>query len=276
MCQFEDYLFLNSKKAVFKSTLFLFLFISFQSVRAQNSIIDSADILKRIAFQDSIFNGMITAKPNIAVSKKKTTITNENILMNAIASPVDSQQVLNPSFLKDTDSLSVKTNVTANQEKNKVKKQKKIDTAYYSPKKAAIWGAAFPGLGQVYNKKYWKLPIVYGILGTVMYFVASNGKKLREFNGYIRNVYDSIPNPSPYNQLELNEIESFRNTYRRNVQIASFGTVFAWGLSIVDAVVDAHLRPFNISDKLTLKIKPQLNYSNLTYYSGIGVNLNFK
>jgi hypothetical protein len=60
------------------------------------------------------------------------------------------------------------------------------------------------------------------------------------------------------------------------VQIASFGTVFAWGLSIVDAVVDAHLRPFDISDKLTLRIKPEINYANLTYYTGIGVNLNFK
>lgn len=145
-----------------------------------------------------------------------------------------------------------------------------------SPKQVAFYAAMCPGLGQIYNKKYWKLPIVYGILGTVMYFVASNGKKLREFNGYIRNEYDSIPNPAPYDQIGLSEIESFRNTYRRNVQIASFGTVFAWGLSIVDAVVDAHLKPFDISDKLTFKIKPTINYSNFTYYTGIGVHLNLK
>jgi hypothetical protein len=85
-----------------------------------------------------------------------------------------------------------------------------------------------------------------------------------------------VPNPSPYNQLDLSEIETFRNNYRRNVQIAAFGTIFAWGLSIVDAVVDAHLKGFDISDKLTLKVKPELNYSNLTYYTGIGVNLRFK
>lgn len=158
----------------------------------------------------------------------------------------------------------------------KLKKDKKTDTTHYSPKKAAVWGAAFPGLGQVYNKKYWKLPIVYGVLGTVIYFVASNGQKLRTFNGYLRNSYNGIPNPSPYDQLELSEIETFRNSYRKNVQIASFGTIFAWGLSIVDAVVDAHLRHFDMSDKLSLKVEPELNYTNFTYYAGIGVHLNFK
>lgn len=177
--------------------------------------------------------------------------------------------------LKDTiqnDSINMLLNTTSTGKK----KQKKIDTTHYSPKKAAIWGAACPGLGQIYMKKYWKLPIVYGILGATLYFVASNGKNLKTFNGYIRNIYDSVPNPEPYTDRSLSEIESFRNTYRRNVQLASFGTMFAWGLSIVDAVVDAHLHSFDISDNLSLKIKPTINYSNLTYYAGIGVHLNFK
>lgn len=178
-------------------------------------------------------------------------------------------------FTKNSNSLFDST-AAAKSVTEKIKKQKKADTTHYSPKKAAIWGAAFPGLGQVYNKKYWKLPIVYGVLGTVIYFVASNGKKLREFNGYIRNAYDSIPNPAPYDQLELSQIETFRNTYRKNVQLAAFGTIFAWGLSIVDAVVDAHLRHFDINDKLSLKVKLELNYSNFTYYAGIGLNLNIK
>ncbi len=255
--------------------LFAFIFSSV-SVFAQHSSVDSADILRRIAFQDSIFNNLIKVQPYKPVSKKKQEPVNINKSTETVSIPIDSQKVVSNEVLKVTDSLSGKSVLAENLDKNKNKKQKKIDTTHYSPKKAAIWGAAFPGLGQVYNKKYWKLPIVYGVLGTVMYFVASNGKKLQEFNGYIRNVYDSVPNPFPYSTRSLDEIESFRNTYRRNVQIASFGTVFAWGLSIVDAVVDAHLRPFDISDKLTLRIKPEINYSNLTYYTGIGVNLNFK
>lgn len=158
----------------------------------------------------------------------------------------------------------------------KLKKAKKVDTTHYSPKKAALWALGFPGLGQIYNKKYWKLPIVYAVIGTVTYFVASNGIKLKQFNGYLRNSYNDIENPVPYNTLSLSQIETIRNGYRRNVQIASFGTILAWGLSIVDATVDAHLRTFDISDKLTLHVKPQLNYTNFTYYAGITVNLGLK
>ena len=245
ICPFENYLFLRFKKSVLKSTLLLLFFISFSVAQAQSAPIDSVELARRTAFQDSIKVQDAPLNPVDSILKTQSvTIVNDTLI----------------------DSVKTLSNLTSQQEKIKFKKQKKVDTTQYSPKKAAIWGAAFPGLGQVYNKKYWKLPIVYGILGTVMYFVASNGKKLREFNGYIRNEYDSIPNPAPYDQIGLSEIESFRNTYRRNVQIASFGTVFAWGLSIVDAVVD----------KLTFKIKPTINYSNFTYYTGIGVHLNLK
>lgn len=158
----------------------------------------------------------------------------------------------------------------------KIKKQKKVDTTHYSPKKAAIWGASFPGLGQINMKKYWKLPIVYGVLSATLYFVVSNGKNLKTYNGYLRNMYNNVTNPSPIDQLSLAQVEAYRNTYRRNVQLASFATVFAWGLSIVDAVVDAHLHAFDISDNLSLKVKPDINYSNFTYYAGIGVHLNLK
>lgn len=71
-------------------------------------------------------------------------------------------------------------------------------------------------------KKYWKLPIVYGLLGATIYFVASNGKKLKEFNGYIRNVYDSVPNPEPYTNVDLAQIES------SEIRI---GEMYSWHLS---------------------------------------------
>ncbi len=185
----------------------------------------------------------------------------------------DSLQKLQDDLFKKAYQQNKSGVPTTNLPKNK---KGKVDTAHYSPKKAALWALACPGLGQIYNKKYWKLPIVYGIMGTVIYFVAANGKKLKEFNGYIRNVYDSVPNPEPYDQLSLDEIESNRNTYRRNVQLASFGTMFAWGLSIVDAVVDAHLHSFDVSSNLSLKVKPQINSFDNKYYAGLTLNLAFK
>ncbi len=204
-------------------------------------------------------------KSQDSISYKENNIQNDSIPQH-----IDTVTTLKVNVVNKTDTILSSELIKKN------KKQKKVDTTHYSPKKAAIWAAACPGLGQIYMKKYWKLPIVYGILGATLYFVVSNSKNLREFNGYIKNIYDSVPNPQPYTDLPLGQIESFRNTYRRNVQLASFGTLFAWGLSIVDAVVDAHLHSFDISDKLSMKIKPELNYSNFTYYTGIGVNLNFK
>ena len=273
--------------AFLKCSILLFLFICYPYSKAQNIskyAIDSTDIARRTAFQDSIFKGLIKAqsyKPIItknalnpqtdsfkiiSVDSNDTTEPSETIVT---VKKIKKEGYNDSVYNKVDSSLTITTNT-------KIKKQKKIDTTHYSPKKAAIWGAAFPGLGQIYNKRYWKLPIVYGVLATALYFVVSNGLKLKQFNGYISNIYDSVPNPAPYDQLDLSQIESYRNSYRRNVQLASFGTIFAWGLSIVDAVVDAHLRHFDISDKLTLKVKPQVNYSNFTYYAGIGVNLNFK
>lgn len=152
----------------------------------------------------------------------------------------------------------------------------RIDTTHYSPKRAALLALACPGLGQIYMKKYWKLPIVYGVMGTVIYFVAANAQQLKVFNGYIRNYYHNVGNPAPYDQLDISELETYRDYYRRNVQLASFGTVFAWGLSIVDAVVDAHLHAFDISDKLSMKLQPQINSFDNNYYTGLALNLTFK
>ena len=255
---------------ILKFSVLIFFFFFYSSVKAQTSI-DSTDLLRRIAFQDSIFNHLIKAQPYSSAKTKKENAalsTIESTKKDSVFNQIDTLKIADENIIEDS-SYTVAVN-------KKIKKQKKLDTTHYSPKKAAIWAAACPGLGQIYMKKYWKLPIVYGVLGTVIYFVASNGKKLKEFNGYIRNVYDSVPNPAPYTNIELAQIESFRNTYRKNVQLASFGTLMAWGLSVVDAVVDAHLHSFDISDKLTMKIKPELNYSNFTYYTGIGVHLNFK
>lgn len=270
-------MFQMSKRAVLRSVLFIVLFSSVLRAAANVSAPDSADILRRIAFQDSIFNQSKSLQ-NAQLSPKKNKHSSlEKHPSSNIKPKADTLITLNEDNRSDSIQLQKEKSSLTEQDIPAVnKKQKKTDTTHYSAKKAAIWAAACPGLGQIYNKKYWKLPIVYGAIGAATYFVAANAKKLRTFNGYIRNIYDSVPNPSPYNQLDLSEIETFRNNYRRNVQIAAFGTIFAWGLSIVDAVVDAHLKGFDISDKLTLKVKPELNYSNLTYYTGIGVNLRFK
>jgi hypothetical protein len=238
----------NVTFSTLKFYILILILISGLSLKAQNS-----DKQNTVIKSDTIF---------VSQNMAKDSIPFEDTFRNPFVKMYKYGIGLNPP--KKTETKTTK------------KKKQKTDSSFYSPKKAAIWGAGFPGLGQIYMKKYWKLPIVYGLLGGVLYFVVSNGQKLKTYNGYISNVYDSIPNPAPYDQLQLSDLETRRNTYRKNVQIASFGTVFVWGLSIVDAVVDAHLHSFDVSNKLAMKIKPQINYYNFTYYTGIGVNLSFK
>lgn len=261
--------------SVCKFFLFILLVIAQSTIKAQNTGIDSADILKRIAFQDSIFNHS-NSKPLPKTKTKPTVPANRYVVLDSTANLSDSQKIIKDFLTNNKDSVFTHSSFNEKTGNGKIKKQKKIDTTRYSPKTAAWRAAVFPGLGQIYMKKYWKLPIVYVAMGAVLYFVIDNGMKLRQFNGYIRNTYDSIPNPAPYDDLDAEGLASYRNTYRKNVQLATFGTVFVWGLSILDAVVDAHLHSFDIGDKLTLRVKPKINRSYDSYYAGIALNLNFK
>lgn len=159
---------------------------------------------------------------------------------------------------------------------NKFGKEKITAKTQKTAKKAALYGLACPGLGQIYMRKYWKLPIVYGLLGGGLYFVVSQGKQLKTFNGYLRDTLNNRPIPEPYNQLGPTELQTYRDYYRKNTQLASFATLFIWGLGILDAAVDAHMSKFDISDNLTLEIAPKINTVGNQYYTGLSLNLTLK
>lgn len=144
-----------------------------------------------------------------------------------------------------------------------------------SPKSAAIRSAIVPGLGQIYNRKYWKLPIVYGALGVTGAIFFYNLKEYRKIqfayttliNGDSANFSKVAPELQPFiinndaGSLRLN-----RNIFRRNIDYSVLFFILFWGLNVVDAAVDAHLSSFNVSDDLSLKIKPSLqpNMAGLT------------
>ncbi|MCX7767947.1 MAG: DUF5683 domain-containing protein [Flavobacteriales bacterium] len=131
---------------------------------------------------------------------------------------------------------------------------------YHSPVKAAWFSAVCPGLGQMYNKKWWKLPIVYGALGGALYFL------LYSQNEYVkaRDSYRALvlPQPNPY-QVHPDyqgygpyEIKSFRDYFRQNRDYAILASAGVYVLQILDATVDAHLLTFDVSDKLSLRLIP--------------------
>lgn len=153
----------------------------------------------------------------------------------------------------------------------------------YSPKKAAIRSAILPGLGQIYNKKYWKLPIIYGALGTtgaVFFYNITNYKDLKQayIGKYNARVYgDSTEyfkiNPK-FLPLSEESIRFNRDEFRRNVDYSVLFFVLFWGLNVVDAAVDAHLKPFDVSPDLSLSIKP--GHSTMAGTNGISLVLNIR
>ncbi len=162
---------------------------------------------------------------------------------------------------------------------------KSIDTlakVKHNPRKAAIRSAIIPGWGQIYNKKYWKLPLVYGAVGFPTYLFFDN-KKWYDRTKFAYAVALS-PNPAPdslakvHEQLRpfverklLSSIINYRNQFRRDMDYSILFFLLAWSLNIVDATVDAHLKEFDVTPDLSLKLKPSIRQGNY----GVGLVLDF-
>jgi hypothetical protein len=146
----------------------------------------------------------------------------------------------------------------------------------FSPKKATLRSLVLPGWGQAYNKKYWKIPIVYGALGVsagIFFYNLSNYKEIRfaynakykaslpEYNplsnyaGPFRDTTDLIKIKSDLALIDVNSLRSFRDEFRSNIDYSVLAFLLLWGLNVVDATVDAHLKTFDVSPDLSFKIK---------------------
>lgn len=129
----------------------------------------------------------------------------------------------------------------------------------HSPTKAAVFSAVLPGLGQIYNKKYWKLPIVYAGFGVMTYFLITNTDYyidyqcayIEKVNGNTNGNYKDLVNRYTEDQLL-----SAREYYRRNLELSVLITALWYSLTILDAAVDAHLKTFDINPDLSLRVGP--------------------
>jgi len=147
------------------------------------------------------------------------------------------------------------------------------------PSKAAFYSAVLPGLGQAYNKRYWKIPIVYAALGAGIYFYVDNKN---EYNRY-RDAYkrrlagftdDEFWGTGTSPAISNDALIRAQQTLRRNKDLSLLLTILAYTLNIVDANVDAHLLQFNVDDNLA--IKPNLQFDNFDASSNLGLSVNFK
>jgi hypothetical protein len=165
---------------------------------------------------------------------------------------------------------------------------------HHSPSKAAARSAMVPGLGQIYNKRYWKLPIVYGALGVTAGIFIHNLKQYKELrNAYAARFTATQPRPTLggrlflppdstaynllpriYKQLDVNAIRTYRDEFRANIDYSALFFLLFWGLQVVDAAVDAHLKAFDVSPDLSLYFK--FGNSQIAGTTGVSLILAFK
>lgn len=161
----------------------------------------------------------------------------------------------------------------------------------HSPKRAAIYSAVLPGLGQAYNKKYWKIPLVYAGFGAIGYFIGWNNSNYNTYKFAYRDLTDTIPGTNSYLNIEaskyynLNDPTEFGNFksglykqqeyYRRNRDLLIISIVGFYGINIIDASVDAHLFDFDISEDLSMNWQPTIQPYRKELVYGLNFTLNF-
>ncbi|WP_372651907.1 DUF5683 domain-containing protein [Draconibacterium sp.] len=167
----------------------------------------------------------------------------------------------------------------------------------HSPKKATLYSTFLPGLGQAYNKKYWKIPLIYAGFGTIGYFIHWNNdnyKIMRQAyadltdgpgpygpedptNSYMdleATQYYDLNNPTYYNNFKTG-LDKQRSYYRRNRDLLIISIIGFYGLNIIDASVDAHLYDFDISEDLTFNWQPTMQYQDFQCVYGVSCTFTF-
>ena len=193
------------------------------------------------------------------------------------------------SIYSQQDTLKLTADTVAVKKKEKKKK-------VLSPDKATFFSAVLPGMGQIYNRKYWKLPILYGGIAGLGYAIGFNTKYYRKYKAAFRDFIIQDPNNKSYLELlppsikeeDLNDpqiaswfqnaLDNKKNYYRRYRDLSFIGMTLLYVLNLMDASVDAHLSTFNISDDLSLRVDPVLMdpYPSVYSKSGGGVKLSIK
>lgn len=172
------------------------------------------------------------------------------------------------------------------------KKREQRDWSAWRPNpQRALWLAlVFPGGGQIYNRKYWKLPIVYGGFMGCIYALSWNNMMYRDYQQAYLDIMDDDPNTASYNkflhlgrQIDSSNIDRYKkifksrkDKYRRWRDLSFFVMIGVYAISVIDAYVDAELSEFDISKDLSMKVRPTIMGNGMTgnplYATSLGVN----
>ena len=149
-----------------------------------------------------------------------------------------------------------------------------LDNKYPNPNRAAAMSLILPGSGQVYNKKIWKLPIVYGALGGLGFWAVESTKDYRTYReAYLAVVDDDLDTVSPFNTLSESGHLTLRDRFNKQRQQAYIFFTLAWILNSVDAFVDAHLNSFDVTEDISMQMSP--TSLRVGEAKGVGIGLHF-
>jgi len=150
---------------------------------------------------------------------------------------------------------------------------------HHNPRLATRYSAILPGLGQAYNKQYWKVPIVYGVLAIpVSTFIYNNDLYNKTKFAYTALIKEKNGDPSDVSKIDptlknlsIGSLQSYRNIFRRDRDYSILWFLIAWGVNVVDATVSGHLKEFDVSNNLSMRIEPLIQ----PQYKQTGISFRF-
>lgn len=144
------------------------------------------------------------------------------------------------------------------------------------PRTATILSACLPGAGQVYNGKYWKVPIIYAGFGGLVYAFSFNQGEYKRFGDYYKLATDDDPNTVPDFPASAEQLRQKRNYYKKYRDLSIIGMVALYAVQIIDANVDAHLKYFDVNDDLSIRLSSPPASAFTPYRSpGLGLSISY-
>lgn len=163
-----------------------------------------------------------------------------------------------PALGQQQDSSTVQNPAAVIAPADSVKADTKVKEAWPVPRKALRW-AIIPGGGQLYNRRWWKLPLVYGAFGGMVYAIDYNQSRYRRLKTALDLKRQDLPHEFTGTGIDDERtLRILRDDFDKNTQLSYVGIVLIYALQGIEAFTDAHLRHFDISDDLSLQVKPSL------------------
>lgn len=143
-----------------------------------------------------------------------------------------------------------------------------------NPKKSALYSAILPGAGQLYNRQYWKIPVIYAGMGVSFYFLIDNSREYQKFRrAYISRIDNITSNDELKDKYSPNQLQTLQNAYKKYLDMTILFSALGYTIQVLDALAFAHLKNFDVSRNISMMMRPVAMPSG---DPGMGLVMNFR